>query len=46
MKKDNLIQKNIKIFTNEELIKMMEIAYQNYVKVEVSRNIVKEMLKK
>ena len=46
MKKDDLILKYIKRFTDEELIKMMEIAHQNYVKVEKSRKIVKEMLKK
>ena len=46
MKKDDLILKYIKRFTDEELIKMMEIAHQNYVKVDESRKIVKEMLKK
>ena len=45
MKKDDLILKYIKRFTDEELIKMMEIAHQNYVKVDESRKIVKEMLK-
>ena len=46
MKKDDLILKYIKRFTDEELIKMMEIAHQNYVKVDESRKLVKEMLKK